>query len=289
MRIVRFLRRGLHSISSKTSADVLPLSGASDSLKCPLVYVFVLFGSLLGILLILGGRVLVRHHAVRRFVRSVRQRTDDAEERGAVILEETKVEKPRKSPRISAIEMQQVRTLTRDAEKALAQMKVDDAERLFIQALTINPDAYDVQAELAKLYLLSDRDHKAEAMYRQLLQHRDDVSYHANLGLAYYRQTKYVDACFAYQEALNRDPKNPERSAALGRACIAAHRFEEAAPLLEKAVVRLSRDTVLMHLLAECFLQLGHADKAEEVYRRINKLEPYDESVKQKISALARA
>jgi len=254
-----------------------------------LVYVFVLFGSLLGILLILGGRVLVRHHAVRRFVRSVRQRTDDAEERGAVILEETKVEKPRKSPRISAIEMQQVRTLTRDAEKALAQMKVDDAERLFIQALTINPDAYDVQAELAKLYLLSDRDHKAEAMYRQLLQHRDDVSYHANLGLAYYRQTKYVDACFAYQEALNRDPKNPERSAALGRACIAAHRFEEAAPLLEKAVVRLSRDTVLMHLLAECFLQLGHADKAEEVYRRINKLEPYDESVKQKISALARA
>jgi len=88
-----------------------------------LVYVFVLFGSLLGILLILGGRVLVRHHAVRRFVRSVRQRTDDAEERGAVILEETKVEKPRKSPRISAIEMQQVRTLTRDAEKAMAELE----------------------------------------------------------------------------------------------------------------------------------------------------------------------
>ncbi|MDD5469974.1 MAG: tetratricopeptide repeat protein [Candidatus Peribacteraceae bacterium] len=254
-----------------------------------MIYVFVLFGSLLGILLILGGRVLVRHHAVRRFVRSVRQRTDEAEERGAVILEETIIEKPRKSPRISAIELQQVHSLTRQADKALAQQKVDEAERLFIQALTISPDAYDVQAQLAKLYLLSDRDHKAEAMYRQLLQHRDDVSYHANLGLAYYRQCKYVEACFAYQEALNRDPKNPERSAALGRACIAAQRFEEAAPLLEKAVIRLSRDTTLMHLLAECFLQLGHTDKAEEVYRRINKLEPYDESVKRKISALAKA
>ncbi|MDD4628082.1 MAG: tetratricopeptide repeat protein [Candidatus Peribacteraceae bacterium] len=254
-----------------------------------MVYVLVLFGSLLGICLILGGRVVMRHHFVRRFVRGIRQRTDLAEERGAVILEETKIEKPRKNPRVSAIEMQQVRSLTREAEKALAQMKFDDAERLFIQALTINPEAFDVQAQLAKLYLLTDRDHKAEAMYRQLLQRHDDISYHANLGLAYYRQGKYVESCFAYQEALNRDPKAPERSAALGRACIAAQRYEEAAPLLDKAIARLSRDTALMHLLAECYLQLGHTDRAEEVYRRINKLEPYDESVKKKISALAKA
>lgn len=254
-----------------------------------MIYVYVLFGSLFGICFILGGRILVRHHAVRRFVRGITKRTEHAQERGAVILEETRIEKPRKNPRISAIEMQQVRTLSRDAEKALAQSKYDDAERLFIQALTINPKAFDVQAELAKLYLLTDRDHKAEAMYRELLQHRDDASYFANLGLAYYRQAKFVESCHAYQQALNRDPKSPERTAALGRACIAAQRFEEAAPLLEKAVVRLSRDTALMHLLAECYLQLGHADKAEEVYRRINKLEPYDEAVKQKISALTKA
>ena len=56
----------------------------------------------------------------------------------------------------------------------------------------------------------------------KLLKERDEVSFHANLGLAYYRQGKYVDACFAYQEALNLDPKNPARAAALGRACIAA-------------------------------------------------------------------
>lgn len=254
-----------------------------------MIYVTVLFGSLLGICLILGGRVFFRHHAVRRFVRGIIRRTESAEGRGAVILEETKIEKPRKNPRISAIELQQVRSLTREAEKALAQLKYDEAERLFIQALTIHHDAYDVKAQLARLYLVTDRDHKAEAMYRELLLSHDDVSYHANLGLSYYRQGKYVEACYAYQEALNRDPKNPERTAALGRACIAAHRFEEAAPLLEKAAVRLSKNTGLLHLLAECYLQLGHADRAEEAYRRINKLEPYDEAVKEKISALAKA
>ncbi|MFH0851285.1 MAG: tetratricopeptide repeat protein, partial [Candidatus Peregrinibacteria bacterium] len=277
------------STSSGQDRSLPPWGESRSGIEYFMVYVYVLFGSLFGICLILGGRVLVRHHAIRRFVRGIRQRTDLAEERGAVILEETRIEKPRKNPRVSAIEMQQVRTLSRDAEKALAQLKYDEAERLFIQALTINPKAFDVQAQLAKLYLLTDRDHKAEAMYRELLQHHDDVSFSANLGLAYYRQGKYVESCHAYQQALNRDPKSPERSAALGRACIAAQRFEEAAPLLDKAVARLSRDTTLMHLLAECYLQLGHADKAEEVYRRINKLEPYDESVKEKISALAKA
>ena len=254
-----------------------------------MIYFYVLVGSFSGMLLLLVARAVLRSRSIRRFVRSVRQRFLSVEERGATLLEEVVVDKPRKSPRTSAIEMQQVRSLLRNAEKVLGQGKIEEAERLFIQALTVNPAAYDVQAELAKLYLTTSRESKAEAMYRELIQHRQDVSFYSNLGLAYYRQAKYVDSCHAYQEALNRDPQTPERSAALGRACIAAHRFGEAAALLEKATLRLPRDTELLHLLAECYLQLGVSDKAEETYRRINKLEPYDEEVKAKLLSLARA
>ncbi len=253
-----------------------------------MLYFLVFAGSLAGIALLFGSRALLRNRAVRRFVRSIRQRFQFAEERGAVFVEERKIVRPRKNPRTSAIDMQQVRSLTHMAEKAIAQNKTEEAERLFIQALTIQPLAIDVQAELAKLYLTTDRENKAEAMYKELLTHRDDVSFHANLGLAYYRQTKYVEACQAYQEALNRDPQTPERSAALGRACIAARRFEDAAPLLEKATARLYRDTELLHLLAESYLQIGNTEKAEEAYRRINKIEPYDEEVKAKLLSLAR-
>lgn len=252
-----------------------------------MVYVFVLIGSLVGLCTLLGLRLLLKQRTIRRFVRSVQQRFADVEERGAVIVEETVLERPRKNPRTSAIEMQQVRTLMRNAEKAIAQHKHEEAERILIQALTIQPHAHDVRAQLAKLYLTTERESKAEAMYKELLQHCDDVSFHANLGLSYYRQGKYVDACYAYQEALNRDAKNPDRSAALGRACIAAHRFEEAAPLLEKASLFLSKDTQILHLLAECYLQLGNKEKAEEAYRRINRLEPYNEEVKSKLRAVA--
>ena len=62
------------------------------------------------------------------------------------------------------MEIQQVRTLFRSAEKAVAQGKIEEAERLFIQALTIDPTACDVRAELAKLYLTSTREPKAEAL-----------------------------------------------------------------------------------------------------------------------------
>lgn len=253
-----------------------------------MIYVLVLVGSIFGIVTLFGIRLLLRSRAVRRFVRSVRQRLQSVEDRGAVLVPEKKIERPRRSPRTSAIELQKVRSLVHAAEKALAQEKTEEAERLFIQALTVHPSAYDVQAQLAKLYLTTNRESKAEAMYRELLQYRQDISFFSNLGLAYYRQAKYVEACQAYQEALNRDPQTPERSAALGRACIAARRFEEAAPLLEKACKRMARDTELLHLLAECYLQLGMTDRAEEVYRRINKLEPYDEEVKAKLVSLAR-
>ncbi len=253
-----------------------------------MLYVLVLSISLFGILVLFGFRALLRNRAVRRFVRSIKQRFNSAEDRGALMVEERTVVRTRKSPRTSAIELQQVRSLIRQGEKAIAQEKIEDAERLFIQALTVQPMAFDVQAMLAKLYLTTARENKAEAMYRELLQNRDDVSFHSNLGLAYYRQGKYIEACQAYQEALNRDPQTPERSAALGRACIAAQRFEEAAPLLEKATQRLSRSTELLRLLAESYLQLGNTEKAEETYRRINKIEPYDEEVKAKLLSLAR-
>lgn len=233
--------------------------------------------------------MLLRNRAVRRFVRSVKTRFQSVEERGAVLTEETPVLKPKRNPRTSAIELQKVRAFMRSAERALALQQAAEAEQYFIQALTIHPQSVDARAQLAKLYLTTGRFAKAEALYKELLQTREDVSFFANLGLSYYNQEKYVDACHAYQEALNRDPQTPERSAALGRACIAARRFEDAAPLLEKALSRLSKDTELMHMLAECYIQLQLKEKAEETYRRINKMEPYNEGVKEKLSALANA
>jgi len=223
---------------------------------------------------------------VRKFVRGVSQRTQKAKDRG-LTMRETQIAKPNKNPRVSAIEMQKVRTLLREAEKTTARRSYNETEKLLIQALTLAPISTEVRAALSKLYLTMGRDAKAEALYRELLADADDISFHANLGLACYKQKKFELACVSYQEALNREPKSPERAASLGRCCMAARRFTEAADLLEKASERLSRDTEILHMIAECYEHLGDLKATEDAYHRIHRIQPYDEAVKQKLSALA--
>lgn len=231
-------------------------------------------------------RVALRNRNVRKFVRGVKQRTEKAKERG-LSMRETRVEKAHLSPRASAVAMQKARSLLREAEKAIARRSYDEAERLLIQVLTTDPTSSEGQAHLAKLYIKTDRNAKAEALYRELLMEQSDISFHANLGLACYKQGKYEESCVAYQEAFNLDPKSPERAAALGRACIAAKHYEEAAQLLEFATERLARDVALLTMLADCYERLGNKGAAQDTYQKIHRLQPYDESIKEKIAALS--
>ena len=251
------------------------------------IYVIVLLGSFAGICAVLALRVLMRNRSVRKFVRSIKQRADNAESRGAVWMQETVVERPRVTPRKSAVKLQKMRSLLRSADKAESQKKYDEAEKMYIQALTVVPGAVEVQARLARLYLQTDRAQKAVNIYLQILPEHDDVSYFANLGLGYYALGKYQESCEAYAQALERDNANPERMAALGRAYIASQRIADAVPLLEKAVARLSRDTSLLQLLAECYEALNDADNDRQTYQRMNKLEPYNENVKKKLIELS--
>lgn len=254
-----------------------------------MVYVFVLIGSFIGICAVFSLHALLRQHIVRRFVRGIRKQLQSLQDRSSHILEETRMHRPLCLSRVTTVAFQQVRTLLRTAERLQAHGRGEEAERTLIQALTIQSQTPAVQEQLAKLYLLTNRDQKAEAMYRELLRHSDDPAHYAALGLVEYRQGKYRESCLSYQEALKRDPKNPERTAALGRACVAAQCFAEAIPLLEKATLACSRDTELLHFLAECYVRTGDTEKAEEVYRRIHRVEPYNEEVKEKLLSFAQA
>lgn len=252
-----------------------------------LVYVLVLVGSIVGICLILGGRLLLRQQAIRRFVRSMKQRLHVADVQTGHIGETAA---PRcERVRVRAADIRKIRELVCQAQKALAYQKTEEAEKYFIQALTVHADVYGVRAELAKLYLTTGRASKAEAMYRELIAERPEVSFLANLGLACYQQGNFTEACTAYQKAYEQDSKNPMRAAALGRSFMAAGLMAEAAPYLEKASLGCTRDTELLRLLAECYVHIGDRAKAQEAYRRVNKLEPYDEQIKERMLALAGA
>jgi Flp pilus assembly protein TadD len=224
---------------------------------------------------------------VRRVVRSVKKGLSDAEERNVKLIPDTPTDKAFKSPRARAIELQEVRTLIRDADRSLAKQDYEGAEKELIKALTVNHEDREVKTKLAKVYLETGMEPKAEALYTELLTGNKSPELYSNLGLTFYKQKKYTDSCHAYQESLNLDPQNPDRSYNLGRACIAAKRFEEAVPLLKKASQSLTKDIGLLRLLAECHLQLGDREGAQVAYNEINRLDPRDEDVKTKIRELS--
>lgn len=255
----------------------------------PVVYVLVLIGSFIGICTVFSFHAILRQRLIRRFVRRVRKQFQSLQTRGTHLLEETRTQRPPCLSRASTAAFQQVSALLRRAKRLQASGGEEAAERTLIQALTIQPQTSAVQEQLAELYLLTHRHQKAEAMYKELLHHSDEAAHYAALGLTEYRQGKYRESCLSYQEALKRDPKNPERTAALGRACVAAQFFTEAIPYLEKAILVCFRDTELLHLLAECYLRTSEAKKAEEIYHRLQRVEPYNEEVREKLLLLARA
>lgn len=249
-----------------------------------MVYVVVFLASLLGILGILGTRAILLNRNVRRFVRALQGR------RSHGVRREAQADRQPQRPGVASRprhEFQKLRTILRAADRALAKQDGAEGERLLIQALMIDPESLEAKACLAHLYLTSSRESKAEALYREIVQQSGSVVFSANLGLSCYRQGKFVESCYAYQEALNRDPHSPQRSYDLGKACMAAHRFADAARLLEKTASRLPRDTQLLRLLAECYLQIQDVQNAERTYRCIHRIEPYDEEIKRKIVSLS--
>lgn len=250
-----------------------------------MVYIIVLLGSCSIIGIYIVSQQYVRKRAVRSFVRGVTSRMEKAHERGEYIHNPIK-EVRKKSARTTAVAVQEVRTILKKIDHAMRQKDFPLVERLYIQALTVKPDAYDIQASLAKLYLQTGREHKAEALYREVVEYCQDPTYLANLGLTYYQLQKFDLAADAYAHALAKDTQSPERELDLARALFACGEYEKAVTHLEKASIRLWRDTELLSMLAEAYEQLQKRDLALDSYKKINRVQPYNQDVKEKIALL---
>lgn len=219
---------------------------------------------------------------MRRFVRGVSNRTQGYYEKAGEV-EEGVIEKPRKSMRAAAIDLQKVRSLLRTGEKMQALGKVAEAERLYIQALTVLPEDHAAQTALAKFYYETDRLAKAEALFREMLSREKDTDTYVLLGHCCRRLRKYECATDAYTEAIERDPKNPDLYVHLGRSFYENGQVEEAAPILEKASQWAAKDTELLRILADSYERLQLPQNALHAYERINRLEPYDQEIKDRM------
>ena len=71
--------------------------------------------------------------------------------------------------------------------------KEEDAIKCFVQALALNELHDETQHRLAVLYLKKQMYGAAAALFKRLLESKEDPVYYSHLGLALYKQSSFEE------------------------------------------------------------------------------------------------
>ncbi len=147
-------------------------------------------------------------------------------------------------------------SLVKRAEIHLNRGEARQAEKLLIQALSLDPSAVEAYNKLGLIYLKQESFGKAESIYRKLiLTVLSEPAYFSNLGLALYGQGKLEDAKINYKKAIELDNTRSGRFFSLGRIMRELGELDEAVAHLRKAVEMEPRNIDFMLTLAEFYLE----------------------------------
>lgn len=167
------------------------------------------------------------------------------------------------------------------ADLYYSQENFKEAEKTFVEVLTLNPEHLDANNKLGLIYLKTERFSKAEAVYKQLitLEPRNPV-YYSNLGLAFYNQNKLLDAKDAYDKSLILDPKKPNRLLSLGRVCQDLKYWKPAINAYSKALELNPKDFDLYFVITDLLIKVKAYNEAMAFINTYLNFNPYDQKAK---------
>jgi tetratricopeptide (TPR) repeat protein len=88
---------------------------------------------------------------------------------------------------------------------------LDEAEKNYVDALTIKPDDLDARQNLSAIYILQERYDEAIDQLKKVIESNPDddttlENANFNLGVAYLRQKKYKESLSAFESAIQIEP-----------------------------------------------------------------------------------
>jgi tetratricopeptide (TPR) repeat protein len=177
--------------------------------------------------------------------------------------------------------------LLKKAELFLAKNDYIEAEKLFIQVLVIDSENLQSNKQLALLYLLTNRDRKAEVIYKKLADKEvKDPSIYTNWGLSLYNQSKYDEAINAYKQAIILDPHRAARYINLGQVFFITRRFDQALENFKRATDLEPRNLEYLLMLADTYKEIEEYKKALSSYYKLLELDPYNEEIQNEIKVV---
>ena len=158
--------------------------------------------------------------------------------------------------------------------------RLKEAERLYRQALSLEPGHADAASNLALVAAQAGRFGEAEAIIEGVLKRLPaHVPALANLALILQRQKKYGDAVACCERALKlaADTKSRQKlNNTLALSLIGVQRFDEALALLNTMVAAHPGFAGGQHLLGRVYVHLRRVDDAVQAFARAAKLDPTD-------------
>jgi predicted O-linked N-acetylglucosamine transferase (SPINDLY family) len=165
--------------------------------------------------------------------------------------------------------------LLKNALAAQRRGATEDAKRLYVSVLSIDPTNAAAHGNLAIIAAQQGDLASAERLFRQEIRLRPNYpTGYNNLGLVLQQQARFADAIVAHQQAIKLNPNYAEAHLALGNALKQQANFEQAMASYRSAI-NARRDYPEAHNNLGVLLQLqGKLDQAASAYREAVALRP---------------
>lgn len=151
---------------------------------------------------------------------------------------------------------------------------LDEAERLYVQVLSLDDEHLETNMRLGLIYLKKQLAKKAEAIFRKVLaiSPKDPLAL-SNLGMALYMQHNFEDAKEVYREAIALDPNRAARYISLAHVYRELGDFPSAVEAIQKAFRLDPQHNDYRLLLAETYCDMEDLVPARTIVQNILKHE----------------
>lgn len=159
-----------------------------------------------------------------------------------------------------------------------------NAEKMFIEAVKLDPWDFRAYKGLSKIYIKQDNNEDAIASLEKVCQLNpdDDISYN-NLGLLYFKQKELYKARDAYEKAIALDKTKYHRHLNLALTLKEIGDFEKAAAVLEGCLtIEMKKEPLLM--LVEIYSKIGDEKMKLETYRKLLTIDSDNKEAKRELA-----
>ena len=183
-----------------------------------------------------------------------------------------------------------INELMKKADQDLMSENYEEAQKTLIQVLSLDENNRKANELIARLYLNSNQDKKAELIYKKLIDlYPFAPNYYSNLGHSFYQRRQFKIAARYYERAVNLDRNNPHRYTDLGNIYATKKDFPQALEYYSKAHRLNVRDINLMFLIVDICLQNTDPITAREYLHKILDYEPYNQQAKTLLGEVLRS